>query len=425
MKIAISTDLYYPMINGVAVFSRNLALGLSRRGHEVIVLAPSITGEFEIETDSDGNFQIARLPSVKFPFYPDQISKVPEAVKIFGKNIPHLAYRNGLHVSLNPYPEIKHVLDDFQPELIHDQTPGPVALAVFRYAEKRNIPIVSTGHAYPDNVTGQFKIPDIAKKPINAVVRRYFSNFLKKSRYATMPTEIAIHDLIPNKRKFKVPVEALSNGIDLSKFSATKPNAKIYEKYNIPKDRPIVIYVGRIDPEKSLHVLIEAFQKTLAKVPNAYLLVVGDGADKQRLMYLAENLKIDSSVKFTGRIIGEDLPQIYKVGDVFAITSTTETQSIVLMEAMASGLPPVAVRAGAISELIKNNQSGFLCRPDDSAAVSRGLVKILSNKDLRESMSKESLNIIKTHDIDHTLTRMEQIYAGVIAEHETPSYSED
>lgn len=413
-KIVISTDLYYPMINGVAMFSRNLALGLSKRGHDVLVLTPSTTGEFHMEKDKEGGFKVARLSSIKFPFYPDQISKVPEAVEIFGKKIPQLAYRNGLHVSLKPYAEIKEVLDKFQPDIIHDQTPGPVALAVFRYAERRKIPIVSTGHAYPDNVTGQLKLPSLMKKPIDVVVRTYFANFLKKSSYATMPTEVAIHDLIPNKRRFKVPVEALSNGIDLSRFSAGKAPAEIYGKYKIPKDVPIVLYVGRVDPEKSLQVLVEAFAQVLTKVPEARLMIVGDGADRQRLEGLVDELEIVEAVKFTGRIVGEDLPQIYKVGKVFGITSTTETQSIVLMEAMASGLPCVAVRAGAVSELVKNNRNGFLCQPGDIGAVSRSLIKILTDDGLQKRMSKASVQMIRSHDIDHTLTRMEEIYGQVI-----------
>jgi len=416
MKVAISTDVYCPMINGVAVFSRNLAAGLTKRGHTVIVLAPSTTGKFHIETDSQHGFKIARLPSAKFPFYPDQIHKIPKDVEIFGKKLPRIAYKNGLHFSLTPYPKIKQVLDKFQPDLIHDQTPGPVAWAVFRYADKHSIPLVSTGHAYPDNITSQLKLPSGIKKPLDIVVRNYFASFLKKSAHATMPTKVAIHDLIPNRHKFRVPIEALSNGIDLSKFNAKKPNPKIYAQYKLPKT-PFALYVGRIDPEKSLHVLLKAFAETLKQLSTAKLVLVGDGSAKQRLEDLCTELGIADSVTFTGRIVGDDLPEIYRAASLFAITSTTETQSIVLMEAMASGQPCVAVRAGAIPELVKSNQNGFLCAPDNINAISRGITAILSDQKLRNTMSKQSLKIISAHDIHHTLTRMEQIYTKVIAEH--------
>lgn len=415
MKIAISTDIYYPMINGVAVFSRNLAAGLAKRGHQVIVLAPSTDGKFKIEKDPEYNFLVARLSSMRIHVYPDQINKVPEAKKIFGVKLPKIFYKNGLNVSLNPYSEIKQVLNDFQPDIIHDQTPGPVALAVFHYAKKNDIPLVSTDHAYPDNLTQQLKLPKPAKKPINMMMNRYFVSFLKRSEYATMPTEQAVADLIPQKRKpFKVPVEALSNGIDLSRFAKGRANKDIYTKYKIPQNKPIVLYVGRVDPEKSLDVLMNAFTEVHEKVPDAHLVVVGDGTARPKLEGIIKKAGLAKNAHFLGRIIGDDLPQIYRTGTVFAITSKTETQSIVLMEAMASGLPCVAVKAGAVHELVKTNKNGFLCEPDDEGMVARSIVKVLTNEKIREKMGAESVQRAAKHDISHTLTRMEEIYQTVL-----------
>ena len=415
MKVVISTDIYYPMINGVAVFSRNLAAGLSKRGHDVLVLAPSTDGDFKIEKDPEYNFQVARLSSMRIHVYPDQINKVPEAKKVLGVKLPKMFYENGLNVSLNPSSEIRKVLDEFQPDIIHDQTPGPVALAVFRYAKKHDIPLVSTDHAYPDNLTQQLKLPKLAKKPINMMMNRYFVSFLKRSEYATMPTEQAVADLIPQKRKpFKVPVEALSNGIDLSRFAKGRANKEIYEKYKIPQNKPIVLYVGRVDPEKSLDVLTEAFVKVHQKVNDAHFVVVGDGTARQKLETIIKKAGLTKHAHFLGRVVGDDLPQLYRTGTVFAITSKTETQSIVLMEAMASGLPCVAVKAGAVHELVKNNKNGFLCEPDDINGVARGIEKILTNKNTRDKMSKESIARAAKHDISHTLTRMEEIYQIVL-----------
>ncbi len=415
MKIVISTDIYYPMINGVAVFSRNLAAGLKKRGHKVMVLAPSIDGKFKVEKDEEYGFTVIRLKSRKIHVYPDQINKVPEAKDILGVKLPKVYYKNGLNVSLNCYRTIKRVLDDFQPDIIHNQTPGPVALAVFRYAKKNDIPLVSTDHAYPDNLTQQLKLPRAAKKPINAMMNKYFVSFLKRSEYATMPTEQAVADLIPQKRKpFKVPVEALSNGIDLSRFAKGKANPEIYEEYNIPKTKPIVLYVGRVDPEKSLDILMSAFIKAHEKVPDAHLVVVGDGTARPKLEAQIEKAGLSDHAHFLGRVIGDNLPQLYRTGTVFAITSKTETQSIVLMEAMASGLPCVAVDAGAIHELVKTNKNGYLCEADDVNAVANGLVKILNDKDRRAKMSDESVKRAAKHDISHTLTRMEEIYQQVL-----------
>ena len=418
MKIAISTDLYYPMINGVAQFTRNLAAGLHQRGHEVVVLAPSLSGDYEIERDKEFGFRVVRLSSRKIYFYPDQINDIPEAKEFLGVKMPQLLYRNGLHASLNSGNEIKHFLDGFEPDIIHDQTPGPLALSIFRYAKKRGIPLVSTDHAYPDNLTQQLHLPRFAKKPINVVMNKYFVSFLKRSEYGTMPTEQAVSDLLPKKRKkFKVPVEALSNGIDLSRFTPGKAPAEIYERYGIPKTKPIVLYVGRVDPEKSLEVLVKAFNLALLKCPDAHLVVVGDGASRNDLEKLSEKLGIEKNTHFLGRVIGKDLPMLYRTGKVFAITSKTETQSIVVMEAMASGLPVVAVHAGAIPELVKNNKTGCLCQQDDPVAVSRAIVRILKNNVARQKYSKTALENIKKHDISYTLTRFEEIYKDVVARH--------
>ncbi len=418
MKIVISTDIYYPMINGVAVFSRNLAAGLKKRGHQVMVLAPSITGRFSVEKDEDYGFTVVRLKSKRMYLYPDQIEKVPKDKKLLGVKVPQLIYKNGLHVSYNPYSDIKRVLDDFKPDLIHDQTPGPLALAVFRYAKRRKIPIVSTDHAYPDNLTQQVKLPELAKKPINAAMNAYFVSFLRRSEYATMPTEQAIADLIPkNRRFFKVPVEALSNGINLSRFTKGRANAEIYEKYNIPKNAPIVLYVGRVDPEKSLDVLMCAFAKVIQDMPEAHIVIVGDGTARDKLEEIAIKNGFADHAHFTGRVIGDDLPQLYRTGTVFAITSKTETQSIVLMEAMASGLPAVAVKAGAVPELVKHGKNGYIYEPDDENSIARGILRILSDKDLHEKMSNEAIKRIKKHDISHTLTRMEEIYHTVLDNH--------
>ena len=352
--------------------------------------------------------------------YPDQINKVPEKKDFLGMKMPQLLYKNGLHVSYMPDLEIKRVLSEFQPDIIHNQTPGPVALAILRYARRHKVALVSTDHAYPDNLTQQVKLPELAKKPINAIMNAYFVSFLKRSDYATVPTEQVLTDCIPkSKLFFRVPIEALSNGIDLSRFAKGRVNHEIYERYDINPQKPTILYIGRVDPEKSLDVLMNAFIKVQEKVENAQLVIVGDGTMRPKLEKMAEKAGISDKVVFTGRVIGKDLPQLYRTGDVFAITSKTETQSIVLLEAMATGLPAVAVKAGAIPELVHNGENGYLCEADDVDAVAKSLICILQDKNLRETMSEKSLELIKKHDISYTLTRIEEIYHRVLDEKKT------
>jgi glycosyltransferase involved in cell wall biosynthesis len=132
---------------------------------------------------------------------------------------------------------------------------------------------------------------------------------------------------------------------------------------------------------------------------------------------LSEKLGIEKRTHFLGRVVGDDLPMLYMTGKVFAITSKTETQSIVVMEAMASGLSVVAVQAGAIPELVKNGKTGYLCQPDDPTAVSRSISRLLKNDSLRQKCSKTALKNIQKHDIAYTLTRFEEIYKDVVERH--------
>lgn len=413
MRIAITSDLYYPMTNGVAVFAHNLAKGLAQQGHEVLVICPSFNGRQHREKrDGVTTFY---LRSIRFPFYPDQINEVPAGKEFLGMSLPRLAYRHGLWITVDPYPAMKKALNKFRPDVIHNQTAEMIAFAARRYAKKYDVPMVSTGHAYPDNITSQLKILKPIKKPLDAILRTYMASFLKHSEYATMPTEMAIDDLVPKKRKsFNVTVEPLSNGVDLSKFGPKKAPAKIYRKYHLPKDKPIALYVGRVDPEKSLSNVVSAFATVLDKVPDARLVIVGDGTDRRRLVDLAQALGIEKEVIFPGRIMPPDVMEVYRTAQLFVTASETETQGIVLIEAAATGLPLVAVDAGAVRELCQNRKNGILCRPGDVNKLARAMINLFTDEELRKKYGEYSLEVAKQHDLNRTLQRFVEIYEEAI-----------
>lgn len=421
MKIAIASDIYYPMTNGVAVFAHNLAKGLVKAGHEVLVISPSFNGKFHIEFDEETGIKTAFLTSLRFPFYPDQINEVPEKKDFLGIPMPRLVYKYGIWWSVNPLPEIKKVLKDFQPDVIHLQTAETIALAVMWYVKKYQVPLVSTGHAYPDNVTDQLKIlkPKFIKKASNVMLRAYMASFLKHAEYATMPTEMAIEDLIPKNRKhFKVTVEALSNGVDLSEFYPKKPDVRVLKKYRLDNDKRKLLYIGRVDPEKSIDKVIRAFFELLklsgSKAEKFELVIVGDGTDLVNLKKLARDLGIESRVRFLGRVMPPELIEIYRAGEMFVTASETETQGIVLIEAAAVGLPLVAVDAGAVSELCRNKLNGELCQPGDISGMAEAMRRIVSDAKLAKKYQTASIEIAKKHDLKRTITRFEEIYKQAI-----------
>lgn len=386
MKILIASDLHYPTINGVATFSRNLARGLAEHGHEVLVIAPSQTGKRYKEVD--GNYVIARTVSVPFPFY------------------------QNFRISLNPAREVKKIIDDFDPDVIHIQMLMWIGQAAMKYGNKYGIPIVSTNHAMPENLMDNLRLLAPVSRPINYILKAYGARFHSKADYITMPTQSAIEMF--NVGKITTPMEAVSNGIDLSRFTPGEAPAELYRRFGLPQDQPILAYVGRLDAEKHLPILLRAFIRVQSVMPHVHLLIVGDGTERPLLESLANELGIAHQVTFTGRVSDEDLVALHKVGTVFCMPSPAELQSIATLEAMASGKPVVAVDAGALRELCQHERNGYLVEQDDDEAIARSVLHILENPTVQQAMSEESLAIARTHDLETTLKRFETLYSDLM-----------
>ena len=410
MRITIATAVYYPMINGVAVFSHNLAVGLAKRGHEVMVICPSQTGKNYTRT-VDG-VKTVYLKSTTMKVYPDQVHAVQPKKKVLGVELPHLLYKHGIKVSVFPARQVRKALDSFRPDVVHVQVSDPIGLSVVSYARKHHIPVVTTEHNQPEVLTEPLHVPGFVRRPVNALLNVYFVNRQSKSDYVTMPTELAIDNLLGEK-DLGVPVKAVSNGVDLTNFRPGKVPSAIYNKYSILPNVPTVLYIGRVDPEKNVEMVIEAFDECLKTVPEAQLAIVGDGVDRARLQTLAKRLGIAKSVKFLGRVVGPELYDLYRVGWLFATASEIETQGIVLIEAAASGLPLVAVNAGAVVEVCRDGVNGELLLPGDVDGMAEAMVKILSSKTLREKYAANSVKVAAEHDFARTLDEFEKIYKEV------------
>lgn len=410
MRVAIVSAVYYPMTNGVAVFAHNLARGLVKNGHEVVVICPSFNGRKHVEKQ-DG-VEVHYTNAIRIPVYPDQINKVPEKRHFFGRELPQIFYKKGIWVSPAPFSEVNKILKKFRPDVIHSQTCDPIGLSASFYAKEHNIALVTTGHNYPDQLTGQLKGIKPIKKLLDMALTAYLANYRSHSDYTTMPTELAIEDLMKNRRKkFEIPVEALSNGVDLTAFQPGKANLKIYNRYQLPTDQPIALYVGRVDPAKSIGRVVEAFAQVLEEVPQAKLVIVGDGTDLGHLRSLVKYYQIERSVQFLGKVMLPELAEVYKTGSLFVTASETETQGIVLIEAAATGLPIVAVDGGAVREICKDGENGVLCRAGgDIDGLAKGMIKILSNEEIQREYGKKSLELAKKHDLSHTVKRFEEIY---------------
>lgn len=389
MKILIAADLHWPTINGVATFSRNLAQGLAARGHEVVVIAPSQTGRRYKEIDE--NYLIERTRSLPFPFY------------------------QNFRISMMPQAEVRSIIKRFKPDVIHIQMLMGNGRAAMIYGKKFGIPIVATNHAMPENLLDNLRLLAPFAKPIGYMMKEYGARFHSNADYVTLPTQAAIDLFDDSIDDIQVPIKAISNGIDLSKFRPGKVPAGMRAKYGIPERVPVVTYLGRLDSEKHVGALVKAFAKVLPRT-KAHLMIVGSGNDYDNLGELAKDLGIADHVTLTGRIPEEDKPGIHRIGKVFVMTSPVELQCISMLEAMASGLPVIGVDDGALGELVHDGKNGYLVQTDDDEVMADKIVHLLSDEKLREKMAKESVKIAKTHDLNYTLDEFEKIYKQVIAE---------
>lgn len=390
MRILIASDLYWPTINGVATFGRNLADGLAADGHEVLVIAPSQTGKKYEEVDR--TYRIARTASVVFPFY------------------------QNFRVSISPYREVKRIIERFEPDVIHIQTPVGIGRAAMTCAKKMGIPLVATNHAMPENLIDNLRLLAPFSRPINYILKEYGARFYNNADFVTMPTEAAISMLKGDS--FRAPYKAISCGIDLSRFKPGTVPADFYKRFGIPEDKQIILYVGRLDAEKHVSILIKAAHEVLQDRDDVHVVIVGKGTDMENLQELTEHLELQDHVTFTGRVEDEDLPLFQRIGTVFVMPSPVELQCLAMLEGMASGSPVVAVNVGALYELCQDGKNGYLYELDDFHQLAVKLASILGDKKLRAKMSAESLKIAGTHELSHTIDQFVKLYKHVIAMHE-------
>jgi glycosyltransferase involved in cell wall biosynthesis len=385
--VLVASDLYSPTINGVATFAHNLAHGLAAAGHEVAVVAPSQTGRHDEETDQ--NCKVVRTRSMVFPFY------------------------QNLRISVTPRREIVKLVGTLRPDVIHMQTPLGIGLGTIAAAKQCGVPLVATNHTMSENFIDNLKIPAPLARSVDAGLRRYGRWFYGHARHVTMPTQTAIDMLKPDD--FQKPTSAISNGIDLSRFRPGAAPNGFRERFGIPAHAPIVLYLGRLDVEKHLKVLVQAAHGILEECP-FHLVIAGFGVDRNRLERLVGDLGMRDRVTFTGRIEEQDKPDFFRAATVFAMPSPAELQSISTLEAMASGLPVVAVNEGALRELCEDGHNGLLFDLDDSDGLGRALARILGDADLARRMGAASLEIAACHDLRTTIDQFVTLYERVVAE---------
>jgi glycosyltransferase involved in cell wall biosynthesis len=385
MKIVLATESYYPNVDGGAVMERNLSHELARRGHSVTILAPA--RRFEDYDEQDEGTTIARFKAVTFPTLREYKATV------------------------FPYKSIRKRLYEIKPDIIHIHNPYMIGRAALKVARELKVPVLGTNHLMPENFFMHVAKLSFLYKFLKDFGWKLIVDFYNKCDFVTSPTQTAVNFLLSHG--LKVKNKPLSNGINLKVFKPDNPPEIITKKFNIP-DKKVILYTGRISGEKSLPVLVRAFKYIKDKGYDYHLVFAGAGRELKNIKKLVTKLELDDNVTYIGFLGKNEFPSVYTMADVFAIPSTAELQSIVVMEAMASGLPVVAANSGALPELVGENDNGFLFTPGDYKEMGEKLIKVLEDEELYKKFSNRSLEKIKKHDFMNIVTEVENLYKSLI-----------
>jgi 1,2-diacylglycerol 3-alpha-glucosyltransferase len=391
MRIVYLTQSYPPMISGAALFAQQVAEAMAQRGHQVLVIAASDRDHPYLV--QNGALTVLRLQSIYNPM------------------------RIGQRFLLYPRLEIMKALHDFHPEVIHAHEPLQIGLLGIEYATRANIPIILTIHQLPCFIASY--LPNLFKAHVETVLWIYARWLSQKFTSIITPTQ-TISTLVTEMTGLQA--NTIGYGMDLHTFRpllSCDEDIAIRQKWNLPPSVPILLHVGRLDTDKRVDRVIHAAAQTLTET-QAHLLIIGDGTQKPALKKWCGSLGISDRVHFTGYISKEDgLPELYRIASLFVTASEIETQGIVLLEAAASGLPIVAMRATCIPEIVHHGINGYLAESTDFNGLSNAMSVLLKGPQKAKLMGKASLTLASKHDLRYTNNAHEQLYSRLVRQVQT------
>jgi glycosyltransferase involved in cell wall biosynthesis len=238
-----------------------------------------------------------------------------------------------------------------------------------------------------------------------------FTKFISKTVLHNSSTVIALNENMKremNRICKKDDIIILPNGIELENFKDIYPR----EQQNIIKKT--IIFVGGLKPIKGIDYLIKAMKIITEKSPDTNLLIVGDGTERKKLETLVRELNLQNSISFAGKVTNEQIPKYMAQADVFVLPSLSEGFGIVVVEAMASGLPIVTTNVRGLPELVKNGENGFIAKPKDPKDLAEKIMLILENKDLRETIAKTNIIKAREYTWDHIVDELITVYNSIL-----------
>lgn len=380
MRIMIVTDQYPPMVGGVPNVTHGLAHDFADRGHQVWVVAPSY-GPRDVRR-LEGKVRVYRYSSFEWPTY------------------------EGLRIPFLPIIPVRTLIKKNDLDIIHIHSPIVLGNIAQLMAGGLRKPVVATNHYLPINMAPRsMNAESLLGKPIHDITYSYLVHFCNRCEYVTAPTRTALNLLY--EHGLRAPARAISNGIDLKKFTPGARNTRILQRYKLPLDRPIALHANRLSEEKRNDVLLDAVPRLRS---NAHIVLVGTGPAEAELRAQVDQMNIGDRVSFLGFVPDAELLELRRSVDAFVIPSEADLQSLATMEAMACELPIIAAKAYALPELCHHEENGFLFQPGNSEELASHLDTVLGDAELRRRMGTQSAHIIAKHDRSQVLDEWEELY---------------
>lgn len=385
MNILLVSDVSLPFIAGVSTSTDSIARFMISQGHTVTQVSPK-------------------------PIIPGEIPPLKGLTVVFTPSVPDIAY-GGKSMTLFPLglAPISKTLSSGTFDIVHVQEPGSLGVCGLFEAKRRHIPVVGALHFTPDQSARM--IPGKPDWPVIPLLKAYIKYIYDKYDAIMVPTQTFVDFL--NSLHVKTPKTVVSNGVDTNKFTPAPLDLKIRESLGIPGDSFVFFFLGRLDKDKNVQTLVEALPYADKKVR---LLIAGKGKEEAMLKERATALGVSDRITWIGAVSEPEMIGLYHTVNAFSIMSPYEVQSIVTLQAIASGLPILAARAGALPELCRENENGLLADTYDYKMAAEKMNALASNPKLCEQFGKRSREISLVHHKQTVLKRLEDLYVNVIAE---------
>jgi 1,2-diacylglycerol 3-alpha-glucosyltransferase len=387
MRILIAGTAHYPALNGQAVFTEHLAEGLARRGHEVLSVFPSERGN---------------------PYHEVRNGVQIEAIRSMNLNMIHA----DAYFSLFSERAIQRIFDSFQPEIVHIQDHFPLSRDVVQVAQRYRVPLIGTNHFMPENLAAFIPVISNIKPVYNRIMWSLMLDVYNRLEMATAQSKASAALL--KAQGLRIPVYPVSCGIDLKRFHPD-PNVDrdaVRARFGIDPKRTVLLFVGRVDHEKRLDVLLHAMRQL--NRDDIQLVIAGHGTERQKLETLANELELGERVHFAGYIPREELPALLNSVDIFTMPSEAELLSIASLEAMACGRPVLLANAVALPELVTVGVNGYLFEPGQAADAARCIALLADQPENWARMSLVSVEKARYHGIENTIRQYESIYSVLL-----------